>query len=321
VRHDNKLDLARLVRECTGVVVDPASMFDVMVKRIHEYKRQHLAVLYVIALYHRIKCDPDADIVPRTFIFGGKAAPGYEQAKRMIRFITGVADVVNRDPQVRDRLKVVFLPNFNVTYGQRIYPAADLSEQISLAGKEASGTGNMKFAMNGALIIGTMDGANIELREAVGAENFFHFGLSVSEVHSLRETGYDPAALYRSNAELRAVVDLVQQGFFSHGDAGLFHPLFDEHLRHDPYCLLADFASYVDCQQRVCADFRKPANWQRMSVLSCARSGQFSSDRAIREYAERIWKVEAVPVRLLHRASGAPGHAEARAHGSRKAGS
>jgi len=313
-RRENKLDLARLVNECTGVAVDPSSMFDVMVKRIHEYKRQHLAVLHIIALYHRIKCDPDADLVPRTFLFAGKAAPGYLYAKLMIRFITSVADVINRDPQVRDRLKVVFLPNFNVTYGQRIYPAADLSEQISLAGKEASGTGNMKFAMNGALTVGTMDGANIELRDAIGADNFFSFGLTAPEVYALRDSGYDPAACYRDNDELRAVIDLVQHGFFSRGDAGMFRPLFDERLQQDPYFLLADFASYVHSQEQASAAFAEAARWQRMSVLSCARSGRFSSDRAIREYCERIWQVDPVPVRLLHMASGAPRRVEESGH-------
>ncbi|CAG9182707.1 Maltodextrin phosphorylase [Cupriavidus laharis] len=312
VRRDNKVALTKLVRDCTGVVIDPSSMFDVMVKRIHEYKRQHLAVLYVIALYHRIKCNPGLDLAPRSFLFGGKAAPGYEYAKLMIRFITSVADVVNHDPQVRDRLKVVFLPNFNVTYGQRIYPAADLSEQISLAGKEASGTGNMKFAMNGALTIGTMDGANIELCDAIGADNFFPFGLTAPEVYALRAAGYDPAAYYHRNPELRAVIDLVQQGFFSHGDPGVFRGLFDEQLRQDPYMLLADFGAYVECQRRVCEAYVQPQRWQRMSVLSCARSGYFSSDRAIHEYCERIWKVEPVPVHLLHRASGAPRHADSR---------
>jgi len=285
-------------------------MFDVMVKRIHEYKRQHLAVLHVIALYHRIKSDPGTEVQPRTFLFGGKAAPGYAYAKLMIRFITSVADVVNRDPQMRDRLKVVFLPNFNVTYGQRIYPAADLAEQISLAGKEASGTGNMKFAMNGALNIGTMDGANIELREAVGNDNFFPFGLTAPEVYALRASGYDPAAYYHSNPQLRAVIDLVQQGFFSRGDPALFRPLFNPQQMHDPYLLMADFASYIECQEKVSQAFAEPARWQRMSVLSCARSGRFSSDRAIREYCERIWHIEPVPVRLLHRASGAPWQGE-----------
>nr|WP_227460821.1 glycogen/starch/alpha-glucan phosphorylase [Cupriavidus pauculus] len=304
VRLDNKRDLARLIHECTGVSVDPTSMFDVMVKRIHEYKRQHLAVLHIIALYHQIKSDPHADVLPRTFLFGGKAAPGYHYAKLMIRFVTSVADVVNRDPQVRDRLKVVFLPNFNVTYGQKIYPAADLSEQISLAGKEASGTGNMKFAMNGALTIGTMDGANIELRDAIGAENFFPFGLNATEVYALKAAGYHPANYYDSSPELRAVVDLIQHGFFSKGDAAVFRPLFDGLLQHDPYMLMADFASYLQCQREVSAAYADTQRWQRMSVLSSARSGRFSSDRAIREYAERVWHVKAVPVCLLRRSSG-----------------
>lgn len=298
----NKADLATLIRQQTGVVVDPASMFDVMVKRIHEYKRQHLAVLHIIALYHRIKSDPHADIVPRTFLFAGKAAPGYHYAKLMIRFITSVADVVNRDPQVRDRLKVAFLPNFNVGFGQRIYPAADLSEQISLAGKEASGTGNMKFAMNGALNIGTLDGANIELRDAIGAEQFFAFGLTAAEVSALRADGYRPAAYYARNPELRAVIDLVQQGFFSRGDPTLFEPIAGNLLQHDPYLLLADFDSYVAAQGQTSAAFLDQEAWQRMSILSVARSGHFSSDRAIREYCTRIWHVKPVPVPLLREA-------------------
>lgn len=304
VRRDNKDDLARLVRDCTGVAVDPASMFDVMVKRIHEYKRQHLAVLHIIALYHRIKSDPHAEVQPRTFLFAGKAAPGYHYAKLMIRFITSVAEVVNRDPQVRDRLKVVFLPNFNVTYGQKIYPAADVSEQISLAGKEASGTGNMKFAMNGAITIGTMDGANIELRDAIGADHFFPFGLNASEVYALKAAGYHPSAFYDSSPELRAVVELIQHGFFSKGDTALFRPLFDGLLQHDPYLLMADFASYFHCQQEVSVAYADTPRWQRMSVLSCAHSGRFSSDRAIREYCERVWHVHPVPVCLLRRSSG-----------------
>lgn len=300
VKRANKVDLARLIRNCTGVVVDPDSMFDVMVKRIHEYKRQHLAVLHIVALYHRIKSDPHADIVPRTFLFAGKAAPGYHYAKLMIRFITAVAEVINRDPQVRDRLKVAFLPNFNVSHGQRIYPAADLSEQISLAGKEASGTGNMKLAMNGAITIGTMDGANIELREHIGADNFFPFGLTASEVYALKSAGYRPGTIYDGNAELRAVIGLAQQGFFAKGDAAVFQPLFDSLLQHDPYLLLADFASYLHCQQDVSAAFADRERWQRMSVLSSARSGYFSSDRAIQEYCSRIWHVNPVPVPLLH---------------------
>lgn len=309
MHHANKVDLATLIRQTTGVTVDPASMFDVMVKRIHEYKRQHLAVLHIIALYHHIKCDPHADMVPRTFLFAGKAAPGYHYAKLMIRFITSVAAVVNRDPQVRDRLKVVFLPNFNVSYAQRIYPAADLSEQISLAGKEASGTGNMKFAMNGALSIGTMDGANIELREAIGADQFFAFGLTAAEANALRNEDYRPAACYEDNAELRAVIGLVQQGFFSKGDRALFDPIAGGLLQHDPYLLLADFASYIQAQQDAASAFLDRERWLRMSILSVARSGKFSSDRAIQEYCERIWHVAPVPVRLLREAEhAAPTH-------------
>lgn len=302
VRRANKIDLAAVIRDCTGVVVDPDSMFDVMVKRIHEYKRQHLAVLHIVALYHRIKSDPHAEIAPRTFLFAGKAAPGYHYAKLMIRFITAVGEVINRDPQVRDRLKVVFLPNFNVTHGQRIYPAADLSEQISLAGKEASGTGNMKFAMNGAITIGTMDGANIELRDHIGADNFFPFGLTAAEVYALKAAGYRPASFYDGNAELRAVIGLARQGFFAKGDAAVFQPLFDGLLQHDPYLLLADFASYLHCQQDVSAAYADRERWQRMSVLSSARSGHFSSDRAIQEYCSRIWHVRPVPVPLLQQA-------------------
>lgn len=298
----NKVDLATLIREQTGVIVNPSSMFDVMVKRIHEYKRQHLAVLHIIALYHRIKTDPHAEIVPRTFLFAGKAAPGYHYAKLMIRLITAVADVINHDPQVHDHLKVAFLPNFNVGFGQKIYPAADLSEQISLAGKEASGTGNMKFAMNGALTIGTLDGANIELRDAVGHEHFFAFGLTAAEVGELRAEGYRPANYYARNPELRAVIDLLQQGFFSKGDTTLFEPIVSQLLQHDPYLLLADFASYVAAQESASQAFLDQRNWQRMSMLSVARAGRFSSDRAIREYCERIWRVQPMSVPLLREA-------------------
>ena len=299
IKRANKEDLAVLARDRTGVSVDPDSLYDVQVKRIHEYKRQHLNVLHVISLYHRIKSDPHAEIQPRTFIFGGKAAPGYYAAKLVIKLITAVADVVNRDPQVRDRLKVVFMPNFNVTSGQRIYPAADLSEQISTAGKEASGTGNMKFCMNGALTIGTLDGANIEIRHEVGPENFFMFGLSAAEVEALRHDGYRPAAFYESNPELRAVIDLIRDGFFSRGDATQFRPIVDGLLNWDTYMLLADFQSYVDCQAQVSQAYNDFRHWSRMSILNVARSGVFSSDRTVREYAQEIWHVPSVPIRLL----------------------
>jgi starch phosphorylase len=271
----------------------------VQVKRIHEYKRQHLNILHVIALYHRLKSDPDADMPPRTFIFGGKAAPGYTMAKLIIKLINSVGEVVNRDPQVRNRLKVLFLPNFNVKNGQLVYPAADLSEQISTAGKEASGTGNMKFCMNGALTIGTQDGANIEICSETGPENCFMFGLTAEEVHALRTHGYRPAAYYESNPELRAVVDLIREGFFSRGDVARFRPLIDSLLQWDTYMLFADFKPYVDAQAEVSRAYADAHKWSRMSILNVARSGFFSSDRTIREYTEEIWHVPSVPIRLL----------------------
>jgi starch phosphorylase len=300
IKRASKHDFAAFVKDRTGTVIDPNSLFDVQVKRIHEYKRQHLNILHVIALYHRLRSDPNADVLPRTFIFGGKAAPAYHVAKLIIKLINAVGDVVNRDPAVHDRLKVVFLPNFNVTNGQRVYPAADLSEQISTAGKEASGTGNMKFSMNGALTIGTMDGANIEIREEVGAENFFLFGLTAQEVAELRSRGYRPQE--HMTDELKEVIDLISSGFFSRGDPQLFRPLLDGLLWHDPYMVFADFASYADCQQKVSAAYRDVDAWTRMSIVNTARSGKFSSDRTIKEYSTDIWRAPAVPVRLLSQA-------------------
>ena len=299
IKHANKLELAGIAHSRTGVAVDPDSLFDVQVKRIHEYKRQHLNILHVIALYHRLKSDSGFDMQPRTFIFGGKAAPGYHIAKLIIKLINAVGDIINRDPQIRDRLKVVFLPNFNVTNGQRVYPAADLSEQISTAGKEASGTGNMKFCMNGALTIGTMDGANIEICSEVGIENCFMFGLSAAEVADLRNRGYRPASFYESNPELRGVLDFIRDGFFSRGDVNLFRPLVDGLLNWDTYMLLADFQPYLDCQALVSTVYQDPTQWSRMSILNVARSGKFSSDRTICEYAQDIWRVSRVPIRLL----------------------
>jgi starch phosphorylase len=299
IKQFNKQSFAALALERTGIVTDPDSMFDVLVKRIHEYKRQHLKVLHIVALYHAIKSNPRLEVLPRTFIFGGKAAPGYHLAKLIIKLITSVGEVVNRDPDVRDRLKVVFLPNFNVTNGQRVYPAANLSEQISTAGKEASGTGNMKFSMNGALTIGTLDGANIEIREEVGADNFFLFGLSTEEVFAAKARGYHPLEYYNGNQALKDVIDLIRSGFFSRGDAELFRPLIDGLMYHDPYMLLADFQSYVDCQEKVAAAYRDPEHWTRMSILNTARSGKFSSDRTIREYCRDIWHAQSVPISLL----------------------
>ena len=298
VKLDAKNKLAAVIKERTGITVAPGSLFDVQVKRIHEYKRQHLMMLYIIALYHRIKDNPDTEILPRTFLFGGKAAPGYFMAKRIIKLITSVAEVVNNDPEVRDRLKVVFLPNFSVKLGQLVYPAADLSEQISLAGKEASGTGNMKFSMNGALTIGTLDGANVEIREEVGPENFFLFGLTTPEVYSCKAQGYNPRVFYESNAGLKRVLDAVGGGQFSAGDSALFRPLVDSLLARDDYMLLADYQSYIDCQDQVSEAFKDQERWTRMSILNVARMGKFSSDRAIREYCQEIWNAKPVPISL-----------------------
>jgi starch phosphorylase len=267
-------------------------MFDVQVKRIHEYKRQHLNVLHVISLYRRIKDGGPANIVPRTVIFGGKAAPGYYLAKLIIRLINGVAEVVNNDPRVRDCLRVVFIPNFNVKHGHYVYPAADLSEQISTAGKEASGTGNMKFAMNGALTIGTLDGANIEILEEAGAENFFLFGLTVDQVEAVKRGGYRPGERYAKDDGLRAAVDLIRDGTFSRGDRELFRPLVDNLLYHDDYLVLADYPSYMECQAQVDAAWRDRERWTRMSILNAARMGKFSADRSIRDYMHDIWKTE-----------------------------
>jgi starch phosphorylase len=301
IKRSVKEDFASHVRRATCVSIDPESMFDVQVKRFHEYKRQHLNVLHIVTLYHRLKSDPNLQIQPRTFVFGGKAAPGYHFAKLMIKLITAVGEVINRDPVVRDWLRVVFLPNYNVTNGQRVYPAAELSEQISTAGKEASGTGNMKFSMNGALTIGTLDGANVEIREQVGAENFFLFGLTAEQVQATWKNGYNARAIYRDNHELRAVIDLIGDGHFSSGDRDLFAPIVDSLLHGDPYRLLADYQSYVDCQARVSVAYGDPEQWTRMSILNVARMGKFSSDRSIREYCERIWRVQPVPIKLLTR--------------------
>lgn len=292
VKHANKAALASAIRKRTGVVVDPASMFDVQVKRIHEYKRQHMNILHVITLYNRIKTNPEMEVTPRTVIFGGKAAPGYVMAKLIIKLINSVADVINNDPDVNGRLKVVFYPNFSVKQGQRIYPAADLSEQISTAGKEASGTGNMKFSFNGALTIGTLDGANVEIREAVGAENFFLFGLTAQEVTDLKAGGYQPRAYYEGNAELRMAIEQIASGYFSDGNRNLFLPVTDSLLYHDPFLVLADYQAYIECQDRVGAAYRDQKRWTEMSILNVARMGFFSSDRSIREYCEKIWKIK-----------------------------
>jgi starch phosphorylase len=295
VKAGNKRRLAKLVAERTGVVIDPDSLFDIQVKRLHEYKRQHLNALYLVTRYNQLRRGAVGAATPRTVIFGGKAAPGYRMAKLVIKLINSIADVVNRDKAVSDLLKVVFFPDFNVKNGEPVYPAADLSEQISTAGKEASGTGNMKFAMNGALTIGTLDGANVEIRDAVGHDNFFLFGLTAEEVPELKASGYSPRSFYEANAELREAVDLIASGFFSNGDRELFRPLLDSLLDRDEYMLFADYASYIACQERVSAAYLDREDWTRKSILNVARVGRFSSDRSIRQYCSRIWGVRPLP--------------------------
>jgi len=298
IKRHNKLRLGVFIQKHMGILIDPDSIYDVLVKRLHEYKRQHLQLLHIITLYKRIQKNPTAEIVPRTFLFGGKAAPGYRMAKLIIKLIHSVGEVVNMDPRVNERLKVVFLPDFSVKLGQRVYPAADLSEQISLAGKEASGTGNMKFAMNGALTIGTLDGANIEIREEVGEENFFLFGLTTPEVEKSKREGYRPRTFYESNDALREVLDSLLSGEFSRGDKLLFEPLVNSLLNQDEYMLLADYQSFIDCQDRVSEAYKDQEAWTRMSILNVARMGKFSSDRSIRDYCADIWKTWPVKVQV-----------------------
>lgn len=293
-----KQDLANYIKQLYDLDIDPLSLFDIQSKRIHEYKRQHLNALHIVTLYNRIKANPNAEITPRTFLFGGKAAPGYYLAKLIIKLINSIADVVNRDPDVRGKLKVLFMKDYNVKFAQRVYPAADLSEQISTAGKEASGTGNMKFAMNGALTIGTLDGANVEILEEVGAENFFLFGLTAEEVYAKKAAGYNPREYYEQDPELKLVIDRIASGFFSHGDTELFKPLIDNLLYSDPYLLFADYRSYVDCQEKVSIAYRDQERWTRMSILNTARMGKFSSDRSVRDYAKDIWHINSVPIDL-----------------------
>ena len=298
VKQTNKQRLASYIRTQTGIELDPSWLFDIQVKRIHEYKRQHLNVLHIATLYRRLKDNPALQVPPRAFIFGGKAAPGYFMAKRIIKLINAVAETVNSDPEVNQRMKVAFVPNFNVQNAQLIYPAADLSEQISTAGKEASGTGNMKFMLNGALTIGTLDGANVEIREEVGAENFFLFGLSAPEVEELKQRGYQPGDYLASNDELRSTLDLIANGYFSHGDREVFRPIVDNLRYADPFLVLADYAAYLDAQEKVSTAWDDTEGWTRKSILNCARSGKFSSDRAIVEYCDDIWHVPPVNITL-----------------------
>jgi len=299
IKFENKVSFAERVRIQTGDIINPDSMFDVQVKRIHEYKRQHLNVLQIIDLYLSFKDKPDQNAVPRTFIFGGKAAPGYHFAKLIIKLINSVASVINNDPQVKDIYKIIYLPNFNVSNGQWVYPAAELSEQISTAGKEASGTGNMKFAINGALTIGTLDGANIEIRDEVGHENFFLFGLTNIELAEIQRNGYHPSHHYDSNARLKRVIDSIKSGLFSNSDLDLFQPIIDNLLYHDPFFVLADFEAFCDMQTKVSETYNDVEKWTSMSILNTARSGKFSSDRSIRQYSKEIWKVKSHPIKLL----------------------
>jgi starch phosphorylase len=296
VKRDNKEALAREIRTRCNVEVDPDSLFDLQIKRIHEYKRQHLNLLRLITAYQRLIREPERAVLPRTVIFAGKAAPGYDMAKRIIRAIHGVAEVVNADPLVAGRLRIAFLPDYNVKNCERLFPGAELSEQISTAGKEASGTGNMKAGLNGALTIGTLDGANVEIREAVGAEHFFLFGLTIDEVNRLSADGYHPGEVEAGDDELHAALEALADGTFSRGDDGLFRGLVDRLRCDDPFLVLADYRSYVDCQERVDAAYCDVETWARSSIINTARMGRFSSDRAIAEYCRDIWRVEPLPI-------------------------
>lgn len=297
VKLQNKKDFSKWVKKFVGIDVDPKAIFDFQVKRIHEYKRQLLNALHVVHLYNKIRFDPHGDIVPRTVFFAGKAAPAYYMAKLTIKLITSIAHIVNNDPITDGKLRVVFLPNYGVSLAQKIFPASDLSEQISTAGKEASGTGNMKFALNGALTIGTLDGANVEIREEVGEENIFIFGLRAEEVLEMKAKGYDPWAFYNSNADLKRVLDMIRDGIFCPEKPKLFQPIIDSLLKKgDEYMLLADFESYVECQEKVAQTYKDQKLWTKMSIMNVANMGKFSTDRTIQQYAEEIWKAKPVPI-------------------------
>jgi len=279
-----------------NIKINPESIFDVQIKRFHEYKRQLLNVLHVITLFNRIKDNPGINIVPRTVIFGGKAAPAYQMAKLIIKLINSVGEIVNNDKDAGDKLKVIFIKNYSVTLAEKIIPASELSEQISMAGLEASGTGNMKFALNGALTIGTMDGANIEIREEVGDDNIFIFGKLADEIIKLKEKGYNPQSYYKENKELKRVIDMIASDFFNKNEPGIFSPIVDSLLNSDQYCLLADYQSYIEKQDEVTRVYLDVDAWTKKSIYNVARIGKFSSDRSVNEYAEKIWNVHAVPI-------------------------
>ena len=295
IKHDNKEQFADVVLRRVGVEISVDSLFDVQVTRIHEYKRQLLNLLYVSTRYNRLRHDPRSVSVARTVVFAGKAAPGYVMAKAIIKLINNVARVVNDDRTIGDKLRVVFLPDYDVTLAQRIMPAADLSQQISTAGMEASGTGNMKLGLNGALTIGTLDGANIEIREQVGAENIFIFGLTAEQVAAQRVSGYAPSEVVAGNSELKAALDMIDSGHFSPGNLADGKPVVDRLLSDgEPYFVLADFADYVRAQETVDALYQQPDAWSRMAATNALNMGIFSSDRSVREYAERIWHIKPV---------------------------
>jgi len=298
IKLDNKKKLADIIKKEVGVTVDPTSLFDVQIKRLHEYKRQLLDVLNIIAMYIDIKANPKLDFTPRTFIFGAKAAPGYYIAKLIIKLINNVGAVINNDPDIGNKMKVIFLPNYRVSLAEKIFPASDLSEQISTAGKEASGTGNMKFALNGALTIGTLDGANVEIAEEVGNDNIFIFGLKVDDVVALKKRGYNPKVYYESNPMLKKVIDLLSCGFFSTENPSLFQPIVDILMYHDEYLHMADFQMYYDAQQKVSKAYKNYDDWTKMAIINVANMGKFSTDRTIKEYADDIWNIKSMKVTM-----------------------